>query len=301
MGALLALVFPRGVAGAARARFWAAFFGPALVLAVPQIAWSARGRALKTTAFLGWHVGWDRGDMNPVSFWLYNTGLFIPLLALALAMHRRWLPRHTLAFYLPFTLCFVVPNLLRLSPWIWDNVKFLFYWYVASAPLVALVLAKTARGPVPARLAAPVLFVVLVLAGALDVWRVASGRIAHVLFDGDAIAFGRDIARKTPPGAVIAAWPTHDSPVLLSGRPALIGYPGHIWSQGLDAGTRVQDLESFYAGSLDPAELQARYGVEYVVISPQTRGATYSGTAIWLDSPPVASRGPYRLVRLVAP
>ena len=168
-----------------------------------------------------------------------------------------WLPPGCWRYYLPFTLCFLVPNVLRLSPWIWDNIKFLFYWYVASAPLVAVVLARMARGPLAARLAAPL---VLHRARASPAPSTSggwpAGRIAHVVFDAEAIAFGRDIARTTPPGAVIAAWPAYDSPVLLSGRPGLIGYPGHIWSQGLDAGTRVQDLESFYAGTLSAAELQ---------------------------------------------
>jgi hypothetical protein len=294
----LALLFPRPQAWAARGRTWAAFFVPALMLAVPQVAWSARGSALRATSFLGWHLGWDRGDVNPAWFWLYNTGLFIPLLLVALAMHRRWLPPSLLRFYLPFAACFLVPNVLRLSPWIWDNIKFLIYWYLASAPLVGLALARLARGPMIGRVAAPVLLLALVLAGGLDVWRMASGRLAHVVFDASAVTFGRAIADSTPPGAVIAAWPAHDSPVLLSGRPGVLGYTGHIWSQGLHAGEREQDLESFYAGGLSPAQLRQRYGAEYAVFGPRESGPSSKNTATWRDGPPVVSVGPYRLVRL---
>jgi hypothetical protein len=298
LGLGLFAVFPYPQDLRARVRAWAAFAGPAVLLALPQLAWSARGSAVKATTFLGWHLGWDRGDVNAVWFWLYNTGLFIPMLVLALVMGRRWMPDPLPRYYLPFALCFVVPNLVRLSPWIWDNIKFLFYWYVASAPLVALVLSRMARGPVPLRLAAPAVLLALVLAGGLDVWRMVTGRLAHVVFDANAIAFGRAVGEATPPGTIIAALPAHDSPVLLAGRPGVLGYTGHIWSQGLDSGSREQDLESFYAGRLSPAELRARYGAEYAVIGPREWTASDGNGMAWPDEPAVVTVGPFRLVRL---
>jgi hypothetical protein len=124
----------------------------------------------------------------------------------------------------------------------------------------------------------------------------ASGRIAHVLFDDEAVAFGEEVARATPPGAVIAARPTHDSPVLLSGRPSLLGYTGHIWSQGLDAGDREQELEKLYAGTLDPAVLRERYDVAYIVLGPLDRGLSQEGTMSWQEQTPLVEQGRYRLV-----
>jgi hypothetical protein len=146
--------------------------------------------------------------------------------------------------------------------------------------------------------AAAVLLLILVLAGALDVARVASGRIAHVVFDREAIAFGQDVARKTAPGSVIAARPAYDSPVLLSGRPSLLGYIGHIWSQGLDVGDREQDLARFYAGALDPAVLRQRYGVDHVVLHPRDFGTNLEGRTTWPLEAPLVHQGPYRLVPL---
>jgi hypothetical protein len=83
------------------------------------------------------------------------------------------IPRRLLIFYLPFTLCFIIPNFVKMAPWIWDNIKVLFYWWLASAPIVALLLAKLWRqGTVP-RVAAVLLFVCVTLAGALDVAGIA--------------------------------------------------------------------------------------------------------------------------------
>ena len=89
-----------------------------------------------------------------VFFWLRNTGLLIPLLVAAFVWRGdgggRLVPGRLARFYVPFALCFVVPNLFQLSPWIWDNIKFMVWWHVASAVLVALLLARLWRmGPWP--------------------------------------------------------------------------------------------------------------------------------------------------------
>src|SRR5581483_11929220 len=131
-----------------RWRDWIGFFVVASVIAGPQLLWSTHGSAVSTKAFIGWEFGWGHGDENIIWFWIKNTGVFIPLLVLALL----WKPdqylvsRKLLFFYLPFTLCFIVPNLIKFAPWIWDNIKILFYWWIASAPIVALFLARRWNG-----------------------------------------------------------------------------------------------------------------------------------------------------------
>jgi len=168
----------------------------------------------------------------------------------------------------PFALCFVVPNLLRLSPWIWDNIKFLVYWLVASTPVVALLLAHWWRRGAW-RSAAAASLVLLTLAGGLDVWRVVSRAERHVIFDAAAVDFGLRLREATPPRALVLHVPTYRAPVFLAGRRSLLGYPGHIWSQGLDAGTREADISRMYAGGPDAAELMRRYGVDYVMYGPE--------------------------------
>ena len=49
--------------------------------------------------------------------------------------------RRLLIYYLPFTL-FSSFNLIKLAPWVWDNIKVLYYWWRWLAPLVALLLAR---------------------------------------------------------------------------------------------------------------------------------------------------------------
>ncbi|HEV2882406.1 MAG TPA: hypothetical protein VGX24_14095 [Pyrinomonadaceae bacterium] len=276
MGGCLALLFPRW-------RAWFIFFAVALLIAAPQMWWATRESAARAGSFFGWQFGWDRGQQDVFWFWFKNTGLFIPLLVAALA----WLawrgrrdggggvaPKRLLLFYLPFTLLFVISNAGKISPWIWDNIKVLYYWYIASVPLVALLLARLWRLHAAARVATVVLLLTLTAAGALDVWRVVSEVSEQREFDRAGIAFAEIIKAETPPRSLILHAPTYNHPVYLTGRRALMGYAGHLWSQGIDYVPREAELRRMYAGAPDAESLLAKHGVEYVVISPLERGAT---------------------------
>ena len=74
-----------------------------------------------------------------------------------------------------------------------------------------------------------------------------------MLFDRDALAFADASRGATPPRALVLHYPTYNSPVLLSGRRSLLGYPGHIWSQGLDASNRRVRVQLVYAGIVHPS------------------------------------------------
>src|SRR5205807_7137001 len=120
-------------------RDWLIFFGVALLVALPEVFWLSHSTGVNAQKYLGWQFGWDRGDHNAPWFWFVNTGFFIPLLLAAIFWRRSGykMPGRLLMFYLPFSLFFIVPNVMKLAPWIWDNIKVLFYWYIASIPLVA--------------------------------------------------------------------------------------------------------------------------------------------------------------------
>ncbi|MBI3932259.1 MAG: hypothetical protein HY317_02490 [Acidobacteria bacterium] len=273
-------------------RAWAAFFATALAVAVPQALWLAAGSAVRAGAFVEWAFGWDRGGRNPIWFWFTNTGLFLPLLAVALARGRS---SRLVRFTAPFLVWLLVPNLLKLSPWIWDNVKFLIYGYVASVPLVALLLARMARRGWGGGVGATLLVASLTLSGGLDVWRLARGHAAHRLFDVEGRAFSARALEATPPRSLILHAPTYDSPVYLSGRRSLLGYPGHIWSQGLDAGGREEDLGRIYSGGAEAERLLDRYGVDFVLFGPHERARFAVDEGFLSRFPLAAAAGSYRL------
>ncbi|HEV7501373.1 MAG TPA: hypothetical protein VGQ33_15270, partial [Vicinamibacteria bacterium] len=293
IGCTLALLFPDF-------RGWARSLGLALALAVPQILLIAWGTSLKSARFIGWELGWDRGELGVVSFWWFNLGLFIPALVLALVWRgkRPVVDGTALRFYVPFVFCFVVPNLVRLSPWIWDNLKFMVWWHLASSVLIAMLLARLFRAGWGSRLAGAALFVVLTLSGSLDLWRVAADKITLPIIPPEGTFFADDIRAATPPRAVILHAPTYNSEVYLTGRRTVMGYLGHIWSQGLDPGTREEDVKKIYAGAPDAGALLARYGVDFVVTGPNEQALEHFDEDAFAGYPLVAQRGPYRLYRV---
>jgi hypothetical protein len=293
MGGCLALLFPRW-------RAWIIFFAAALLVASPQMWWATRGSAARAESFFGWQFGWDRGEQNALWFWFKNTGLFIPLLVAAVFWRGRApvVSKRLLLFYLPFTLLFVISNAGKISPWIWDNIKVLYYWYVASVPLVALLIARLLRQHMATRVAAIVLLSVLVLAGALDVWRVVSEASEQREFDSYGVAFAEIIRTETAPRSLILHAPTYNHPVYLTGRRALMGYAGHLWSQGIDYAPREAELKRMYAGAADAESLLAKYGVEYVVVSPLERSSIQVNEQFFRRFTKVGETGGYSLYKI---
>ncbi|MET0648515.1 MAG: hypothetical protein ABW208_18035 [Pyrinomonadaceae bacterium] len=252
-------------------RPWVLFAAAASALAVPQMLWATRESAVNAAQFFGWEFGWAHGQTNVAWFWIKNTAVFIPLLVVALAWRGAGVSRRLLFFYLPFLLCFVVPNVYRLSPWVWDNIKVLLYWWVASAPLVALVLARLWRRGGAWRMAALVLLLMQTAAGGLDVWRAASGAVERRSFDPAGVAFAEIVKRETSPRSLILHAPTYNDPVYLTGRRTFLGYPGHVWSHGIDYTPREAELKRIYTGTGEAPALIERAGIEYVVVGPLER------------------------------
>ena len=308
-------------------RMWLCFFVAAMAIGGPQILWSTHKSAIKTQSFIAWQFGWDSDQQEmfgskPVGsqpidtvppfskwfqrapyvawFWIKNTGLFIPVLVVALVWKPDdyLVPRRLLLFYLPFTLAFIVPNFVKLAPWVWDNIKILFYWWIVSAPIVALLLARLWEQQVGQKVLAASLLVIMTLAGALDIVPLLLQQGHYGEFDGDGVAFAESIKEKTPPTATILHAPIHNTPVYLTGRKSIMGYPGHIWTHGLEYGPREQEIKQIYGGSSNAAALLAKYSVDYVVIGPHEFSTESPNVAFFSAYPEVANIGDYHLYKI---
>ena len=275
-------------------REWISFGIGAAIVAVPELIWLMTGSATETSGFFGWHFGWDSRDANIFWFWLKNVGLFIPLLFAGLILwfvcgktsevktkEKQGKNSNTLTsdvsnsplllFYIPFAMLFIIGNLFRLAPWEWDNIKVLIYWFVGSIPFVVWFLARLWNKDIISKIAAAICLIVLISAGALDVWRVASEQINYKVFDANAVVLAEQIKEKTAPNALFLNAPTYNSAVVLSGRLSLMRYTGHLTSHGINSLERENDLIKIYAGDATAEILLKKYGIEYVLISPEER------------------------------
>ncbi len=308
-GFLLGLLFAEWRHG--RWRGWVVYLVATGLVAAPSALLLVADTSTSAGTFFGIAIGWDRGATDPVTFWLLNAGLFIPLLGVGLLAGRvPWgagpplVDGRLLRFWLPFVAWFVIPNVVKLAPWTWDNIKVLFYWWVGSAPLVALVVAALWRGRwrgssrAAGRVAAAGALLALILSGTLDLGRVVSGQTSYGQFDGDAVAFAARVRAAVPQDALLLNAPTWNTPVYLTGRSSLLGYPGWIWAHGLAYADREKDIGTIYAGGPDALALLRAHGVQYVEVTPVERGALTVDEAFFARLPLVTEVGEYRLYRV---
>jgi hypothetical protein len=318
-------------------REWIAFGAGVFCIAVPELVWMMSGSATRLGEFVAWHFGWDRRGENVFVFWAKNLGLFFPLLVAAfwwmfqtrrredekeegekqkkaggrkretqgesrIANHQSRISEESfkqlLIFYLPFLLIFVVANLVKFAPWEWDNIKLLIYWFVASVPAAAWLLARLWEMGAFYKLAVAVCLLLLTFSGAIDIWRVVSRQINVQVFSRDSVEIAEQIKEKTDPRALFLNAPTYNSAVVLSGRRSLMRYAGHLQSYGIDFQPREWEVKRIYEGTALAEILLKRHGIDYVLISPEERANLTVNEEFFSRYPVVAEIGEYRVYRV---
>jgi hypothetical protein len=165
---------------------------------------------------------------------------------------------------------FLVANVVVFQPWAWDNTKVLAYWFLACCILVAaLCTRRWATGRLPERALITVTLATLVLSGLLEHLNQMLGRDRHLLLTAEELLLADAVRARTPARAVFAVGLRHNHPItMLTGRRVIVGYPGWMWSQGLDYREREGALHAIFALRPDAPGLIRQYQVDYVVIGP---------------------------------
>jgi hypothetical protein len=269
-------------------RQWLAFFIPALVIGVPILLWmwppanlSMCGDGISLGGYcleLGWlsYLDWQKDGAiwfgrDFVWFWIRNTAAFIPLLVMAHIV-RSWFQTGFVTWFAPMWLWFLVPNIIVLQPWDWDNTKFFIFWALLGSIVVGGVLSRMfQRGP-GSKFLATAMLALLVLAGAIDLARASDYTISAVLFtDARGLEVAEWVRLHTSPTSMFVVAPEHNNPIpTLAGRRELIGYPGWLWTYGLpDYVQKGDDNKRILDGDPAAPELVKKYGINYVMIGPQ--------------------------------
>jgi hypothetical protein len=288
---------------------WLAFFIPAVAIGGPIVLWMlppANTSVCGDLTFhgycvqLGWLAfsdwqrnGWWLFIPDVVWFWIWNTSLLLPLLIAGQALVR-WFPTAFPKWFAPMWVWFVVPNVVVLQPWVWDNTKFFIFWVLLGSAVAGGVLAGMLRRGRLTTVAAVVALVLLGLSGTLDLMRASDFSVSSVQFtDPGGLKVAEWARHNTSPTAVFAVADEHNSPIpTLAGRRELIGYPAWLWTYGLADYVQKGEADKRILNG-DPAalELARKYGIDYVMIGPQEvpRGASRAywdehGTLVYDDS-----------------
>ncbi|MEO8044695.1 MAG: hypothetical protein ABI674_07290, partial [Spartobacteria bacterium] len=250
-------------------------------------------------SILAWAPGWLQSDpgfsTSAVSFWVDNFGLTLPAMIALVGivvwqMWKKWQlaqrppspasegvepeaektlepqPRKhrfqispPFAFVIPAAAIFLFALFVKTAPWGWDNTKLIIWAYFICLPFLWSELLTKTPWPVRAGVCFCLFFSGFVsLFGGLTVGRPGFD-IANRI-ELEAIA---TVVRKVPIKERFAAFPTYNHPLLLDGRKVVLGYGGHLWTQGFDYAPTLQQLNRLMLGAPDwqerARELHARY------------------------------------------
>jgi hypothetical protein len=209
-------------------------------------------------SFIKWQPGWvqNAGDfaMPFLQFWLVNFGAWVPLILffLGTTAFTVWETYRTPDFQIPAKVAFLIPAavifllgcLIKLAPWEWDNIKIIVWAYFLILPFLWSDLIV--HWPIPLRI---VVCVALFASGFVTLFGgLAAGATGYGIADrGELDAVGV-VVRKLPAEARYAGFPTYNHPVLLQGRKMVLGYPGHLWTQGFNYSEIFDKLQALMKG-----------------------------------------------------
>lgn len=246
-----------------------------IVIAAPQIVWQMMYAYHEnfTSSKMGWM--WN-GDGSFISFLIRNFGVILPLFVASWVMVARSKERSFWVFLGAIAAAlFIVSHLMIFQPNAWDNIKFLTYWYLIASILIAVLLARF-RWLLP-------LGLLIVIPGCLSLlYEVEQSYVFTTASDQEKV---ERVMQQTPVDARILTGWEHNHPVnMLAGRPIVMGYPGWLWSYGINYSRTEQDIQSIYSGSSRAKELLANYDIKYVLISPWERRVVVINTTFWSSS-----------------
>ena len=228
--------------------------------------------------------GWMQED-GGLWFWLRNFGLLPPLLIAAGVMVFRRGDLSARVIYSTGAATIVFCLFFAIAPWAWDNTKLMIWGYLALAP----VLWTELIGRWPATWRA-VTCLALFASGGISLATGLDARHGYGLADRSEMADAEVLLRKLPPDARVACLPTYNHPVLLLGQPVVMGYDGHLFSQGLDYAPVQRDLGALMSGTPDWRNAARRLQVQYLLWGPREAAKWALSTQPWKECAAVVAK-----------
>jgi hypothetical protein len=220
-------------------------------------------------------------------FWLPNFGLWVPL-ALALVgicVWRIWKgkwrwgdrPPADIAFVTAAVVIFGFGYFVQTAPWEWDNLKLMVWGYFLILPFLWSDIIG--RWVFPERAVMCLLLFgsgFVTLLGGLSAGHPGFGLIERARLDHIGTAL-----RPLPMDARFATFPTFNQPILLQGRKAVLGYPGHLWTEGFDYGKTNDQLTALMNGAANWRDAAKALNVQYIFWGQDEKTNYQSSTHPW--------------------
>jgi hypothetical protein len=257
------------------------------------------------SSFIKWQPGWvqavPKGDMAMpfVTFWLVNFGAWVPLVLFfigitALTVWKR-LKAHelkisaTVAFLIAAIAIFLVGYLVKLAPWEWDNIKIIVWAYLLILPFLWTDLII--QWPIPLRV---LVYIALFASGFVSLCGgIAIGKNGYGIANREELDAIGVAVNKLPAEARYAGWPTWGHPVLLQGRKMVLGYPGHLWTQGFKFDDTNNKLKAMMEGAPNWKDLARTLHARYVFWGREEKANYAASKRPWERESALMASGPW--------
>ncbi len=231
---------------------------PAVAVGLVFAVFSAGG--LSRAKVLHIQPGWTAGEENLFSFWLTNLGPWLAFAAVGLFLvfrksyaKLRWIAVTSLLLFIVFTF-------VMLAPWDWDNIKVLIWLYL----LIAWVAWRTWVINLPP-LSAILTGLIAFFPGTIAVVSSLPGNSPGVeLYRAAELWDAKAALTDLPAGSVLAVAPDPNHPAMFWGARVAVGYPGHLWSHGIDSAARENQLERIFREDPDWPSLAKSIGATHL-------------------------------------
>ena len=220
-------------------------------------------------------------------FWLPNFGLWVPLALglVGLCGWRIWKgkwrwgdrPPADIAFVVAAVVIFAFGYFVQTAPWEWDNLKLMVWGYFLILPFLWSDIIG--RWAFPERALTCLLLFgsgFITLLGGLTAGHPGFGLIERARLDHIGTAL-----RPLPVEARFATYPTYNHPVLLQGRKVVLGYPGHLWTEGFDYGKANDQLTALMKGAANWRDAAKALGVRYIFWGQDEKTNYQSSSRPW--------------------
>ena len=262
------------------------------IIALPQVIYLLSGNGPEViygdNSIIKFRVGWMAdagfgsvqypiGEIGILSkFVIYlkflwiNFGLILPLFIAGILIRPI---RSSITNFLWLAgIIFTVNQLFKFQPWDYDNNKLLVYFGFFTAPVIASIMIYVSKklkwlGVI----ASSVILFFVIFSGVIDTiprYKVEIEKMP-IIFNVDARNTSYFIRQNISPNDMILATTTHLNLVSsLAGRPTVVGFPGWLWTKGIDYSSRELDLKSFYLNPIINLGIADKYMARYVLIDP---------------------------------
>ncbi len=242
--------------------------------------------------FLKFRLGWmtERNGIGAIQYnpsttfhvqeWLsflwQNFGFFIPILIIAvivLLFKKSFQKKEIiLPMLISALLIFTAVNLIRFQLWDYDNNKVLAFFFLLGSLIIGYFWDN-----LKSKIASAILVVftfIIIITGVIDALSRSSfaNPLLYDIFKQNEIKTAKWIKENIDSSQIILTSSHHLNLVSsLAGKPVLLGYPGWLWSHGINYYQRESEANRIFLGTNDAKDLLKKYNISYVMIGPREK------------------------------